>query len=66
MTDTPRYSVVHRKGIDTLHRNAGESCNLDDTEADKVIDEATALAMKLGGHVRLCGHCYRVEEEDSA
>lgn len=59
-----RYVVVNRDGIDTLHRNAGEACNLDDTIADQKVDEATALRMKLGGFVRLCQHCYASEGEE--
>ena len=60
---TDRYRVVPKDGIDVLHRNSSESCNLDDTEAEVEVDESTALAMKLNGHVRLCGHCYPPEQE---
>lgn len=56
-----RYVIVRRDGIDVLHRNPGEQCNLDDTDADQVVDEAKALSLKLGGYVRLCGHCYPPE-----
>ena len=58
MTDQPRYILVDQDGIDTLHRNALEQCNLDDSARDKQIDEGTALAMKMGGHARLCNHCW--------
>ena len=58
-----RYRLVPKDGIDTLHRDPGEACNLDDTEAERAVDESTALAMKLGGYVRLCGHCYPPEQE---
>ena len=53
MTDQPRYILVDQDGIDTLHRNALEQCNLDDSARDKEVDEGTALAMKMGGHARL-------------
>jgi hypothetical protein len=52
-----RYVVTRRAGVDTLHKNPGEQCNLDDTMADKVIDEFTAVDRLLRGDARPCKHC---------
>lgn len=63
MTNPTRYRLVPKDGIDVLHRNPGEACNLDDTEAEQAVDDETAAALQLGGFVRLCGHCYPPEKE---
>ena len=55
--DEPQYVLNKNEGIDTLHRNPREECNLDDAEGRVTIDALTAKAMKAGGHVRLCKHC---------
>lgn len=60
-----RYTVVTRDGQDTVHQNAGEACNLDDTTRDEAIDADTADALlndidaawAMGTAVR-CQHCY--------
>lgn len=57
MTDGDRYIVVRKDGIDVLHVNPREECNLDDTEADQVLTEDEAeMAINLGT-ARACGHC---------
>ena len=64
MTDNrppSRYVIVPKDGIDVLHRDPREQCNVDDAARKTVVDEARALTMKLGGYVRLCGHCYEEE-----
>lgn len=55
--DEPRFVVTRKDGVDTLHRNPGEQCNLDDTLADQKIDEFTAEALLLRGDAKPCGHC---------
>ena len=64
MTDAPYY-VLNRNssGGDVLHRNPREVCNTqaDEMSGREVIDEATALSMKLGGYVRLCQHGMKEE-----
>ena len=57
-----RYLLVPKDGIDTLHRDPTESCQMDDTQREEVVDEATALKLKLGGYERLCRHCWAEEE----
>lgn len=54
----PRYTIVPRDGIDTLHRDSSEACNLDDTDREEQVDEATAIRMKLDGKAKLCAHCF--------
>ena len=54
----PRYLLVPKDGIDTLHRDPTESCQMDDTEREESVDEATALKLKVGGYARLCRHCW--------
>jgi len=53
----PRYVLVSREGVDTVHRNPREECNLDDTEADQEIDRATAAALLAAGQAEACQHC---------
>lgn len=52
-----RYVVTRHEGVDTLHRDPTESCNLDDTLADVQVDEFAAEAMLLRGDAKPCGHC---------
>ena len=59
----PRYFIVPKDGIDTLHRDPGEQCQMDDTTREQEVDEASALAMKMGGYARLCQHCIGKQEE---
>ena len=60
----PRYLLVPKDGIDTLHRDPGESCQMDDTKREETVDETTALALKRGGYVRLCRHCWSEPVDD--
>ena len=56
MTDT--FFVLNRnEGIDTLHANPREECNVDDAEDRQRLDPSTAEALMAGGHVRRCKHC---------
>ena len=44
---------------DVLHLDpAFEQCNLDDSQHDEAVDEATARALAEKGYVHLCGHCF--------
>jgi hypothetical protein len=52
-----RYVVTRRDGVDTLHKNPREECNLDDTLADRQVDEFEAEAMLIEGAARPCQHC---------
>ena len=59
----PRYQIVRKSdGIDTLHVNAREECNLDDADHVETITPARAVELKMGGHARLCRHCFPAEE----
>jgi hypothetical protein len=62
MTVEPRYVINQNDGIDTLHRNNSEKCNVDDADGAKAVDPLTARALERGGHIRLCGHCYPKDE----
>jgi hypothetical protein len=57
MSKDDRYVVVKKDGIDTLHVNPREECNLDDTELDRELTEDEAEAALNIGTVRACGHC---------
>ena len=57
-----RYLLVPKDGIDVLHRDPGEQCQMDDTENEESIDASTYEAMKAGGHARLCRHCHPQED----
>ena len=57
MTEDSYYVLNRNDGIDTLHENPREECNVDDVEGRERIDTRSAEAMKAGGHVRLCKHC---------
>jgi hypothetical protein len=63
MTDAPTddayYVLNANEGIDTLHRNPREECNVDDAEGRETIDAKTYEAMKAGDNARLCKHCHR-------
>jgi hypothetical protein len=54
-----RYVLNRNEGIDTLHADPLEECNVDDAVGVESLDEATALKMKRGGFARLCKHCER-------
>jgi hypothetical protein len=53
----PRYVLVTKDGMDTVHRDPGESCNLDDTSVDTEIDRRSAAAMLANGSAQACQHC---------
>ena len=59
MTDEAIYRITRRSGVDTVHRNPGEQCNLDDTEADRPIDEDRALELIERHDARGCAHCWK-------
>ena len=59
MTETAYFVLNRNEGIDTLHRNPREECNVDDVEGRETIDHATYESMKAGGHARCCRHCHQ-------
>ena len=59
MTVHDRYVLNVEDGIDTIHRNPGEQCNLDDSPDEEHVPEGTAKALIDGGSAERCGHCYR-------
>ena len=57
------YRLSHKRltsvADDMLHHDpAHEECNLDDTQHDEQIDDATAVALAKRGMIGLCGHCF--------
>ena len=52
-----RYVLVTKDGVDTIHRDPREECNLDDTYVDTEIDVRTAAVMIADGKAQPCGHC---------
>ena len=56
------YFVLNRnEGIDTLHRNPREECNVDDADQRQTVDGETADALLTRGVARRCAHCYSEE-----
>lgn len=59
MTDEPRYLVtLIPDGLDVLHRNPGDSCELDADYGCQSIDPDTADALQSMGEARQCQHCW--------
>lgn len=54
-----RYILSQRDGVDTLHRDPLEVCNVDDAADASNIDEFSAEAMLLRGDARACKHCLK-------
>ena len=59
MTIEPYYVLNRNEGIDTLHRNPREECNVDDAEGRETVDAETADALLALGDTRRCAHCYQ-------
>jgi hypothetical protein len=54
------YYVLNRnEGVDTLHRNPREECNVDDVEGRETLDVTTGAALEASGDIRLCQHCIK-------
>ena len=62
MTDQPYYVINRNDGIDTLHKNPREECNVDDAEDRESIDPKTGQALEASGDVHRCRHCIPQEE----
>lgn len=60
LTAGKEYRLVVRKGgISTIHNDpATEQCNLDDTQADIKVGDATAAELLTKSEAALCGHCF--------
>ncbi len=61
MTDErrePVYVLNRNEGTDILHRDAGERCNVDDSQGRQAIDAETADALLTNGSAVRCRHCY--------
>lgn len=61
MTDA-YYVINQNDGIDTLHRNPREECNIDDAEGRSTLDAKTGQALEESGDIHRCGHCYTDQE----
>jgi hypothetical protein len=64
MTD-PYYVLNVNDGIDTVHRNPREKCNVDDAKGRQTVDEETAHAVLAMKEAIRCQHCW-TETEDPA
>jgi hypothetical protein len=53
----PYYVLNQNAGIDVVHVNPREECNVDDAEGRQTIDAVTADAMLANGSARRCSHC---------
>lgn len=62
----PYYVINRNEGEDTLHRNPREECNTDEIEGRATVDPLTGAALEKSGHIRLCRHCYPVEQETAS
>lgn len=59
----PYYVINRNDGIDTLHRDPREECNVDDIEDRTAIDATTGAALEASGDIH-CGHCMKEEPTD--
>lgn len=62
LTPQNRYVITVHKGIDTLHVNALEQCNLDDADLLQTVDRVSAEALLRAGLVRSCWHCVPIPQ----
>jgi hypothetical protein len=58
----PYYVLNRNDGVDTLHRDPREECNVDDIEGRDTLDLVTGRALERSGDIRKCGHCYPQEQ----
>ncbi len=61
MTDKrrePYYVLNVNDGMDTLHRDPREECNLDDADGRQTVDAVTVDAMLSKDQARRCAHCW--------
>lgn len=58
----PYYVLNKNDGVDTLHRDPREQCNVDDADGRTTIDAITGAALEASGDIHLCGHCITMEE----
>lgn len=56
--DLHRYTLNVNEGVDTIHRDPREECNLDDSKGRESVDAKSALSLILNGHARRCAHCW--------
>lgn len=61
MADDRFVLNVNADGLDVVHRNAMEQCNLDDAEDRQTIDAKTAAALIASGQAQACQHCIESE-----
>lgn len=54
----PYYVLNRNDGVDTLHRNPREECNVDDIEGRDTLDLVTGRALETSGDIAKCRHCY--------
>jgi hypothetical protein len=62
LSESPYFVVNRNAGVDTLHENPREECNVDDAEGRATVDPATGAALKASGDIHLCRHCIEQEE----
>jgi hypothetical protein len=62
MTVEPYFVLNRNEGVDTLHRNPREECNVDDAVDRQTIDPDTAEALLKSGAAVRCLHCYPKED----
>jgi hypothetical protein len=66
MTYRLSQKILSDVADDVLHHDpAFEECNLDDSQHDEAIDDATAAALVKNGALHLCGHCFPTGEFDA-
>lgn len=53
----PYYVLNRNEGIDTVHRNPREECNVDDAEDRQTIDALTAIRLLDNEEAKPCRHC---------
>ena len=61
MNREPYFVLNRNEGVDTIHVEPREECNVDDAEDRQTIDPDTAEALLKSGQAVRCQHCYQEE-----
>ncbi len=52
------YVLNENDGMDVLHRDPREECNIDDADGRQTVDAKTVDALLSKDQARRCGHCW--------
>jgi hypothetical protein len=61
MSKPDRFILNRNEGVDIVHRDPVEECNVDDADGRESVDAKTAAALIASGQARACEHCIESE-----